>query len=1178
MKTIFDTCTPRPEVLAGELPDSIFAADLWDVVCCKSGTHPDYLDPVRFFKGTYPTENIKLLVREVTERLAGVAGGTPVFRLETGFGGGKSHTEIAAVHVAREGERLADSLAGYGISKFPAPGTVKIAAFVGEESDPLSGTEQVIGGKKIRTYTPWGQIAAMAGGLRGYECVRANDEEGVAPSREALADAMGDNPVLIVMDELVLYMARAFALKEEQPRSRVNSQWPTFFQTLFKLAAARPRTAVVLTLPSEHDANRRFTADLREALTKAMEIIDEADDAAGRHAKNLTPTQSNERSAVLGCRLFEQVDKSCAVDVAAAFTTYYKDQQTAGVTIDGRAFEPDYAEQIRAGYPFHPELIGLFAERLADIPDFQATRGALRLVSRTIRAVWDRKAELRDTLLLQPQHVDLARGEMQDEILARLGRTAFARGLEADVVRPGGSTHASQAEAGWPWKAATEAAQVTFLHSLPDGSKGVTPPEVALALGRPGVDLGYVTKGLEETERRAWYMRREGDHYLFRTRASINKRYQERLTDLQQQPSEVKRVLDDWIKEVYSGFSALQLIPFPADHTSIPDSPERIRLALVHYDKEVGYVGPGAGERLNFVKTLFTKTGANAGPRTYRNNLVFLLAEGSRVQGLKDAVKSLMAWERVQKDIEQEQTNLAKAGGATYAEMKRRARDSAAGVPAEFMSLEDDLARVHEQLGPQELNVRTKLLEAYRVLAFPRGGSADAGDLFSSDASGPMLECFRVDFGETPEKGGRRAERRAVGEAPLLQCLRQNNKLVPEAQPGDPLVLAPSLLRQPPLWQDGDRCLSTEEVWERLRREPELPMVLKQTDLLPSLRAGLTTTPDAQWVYYDRASKKVYTRASAEELSPVINAQHLLYDIAAATADRILPVKEVRPQELCDHLWPKDGTSSAPTVVSTQLLEAARASAHFPVLPDRAVLWQALQEGTRENRWVLYQRGPNLTIGAKEMNEWPGTARFEDAIEFWTYQAALDQGIYPRKKEPDKKTLPLTPVNLKQRCWPANAPELSTEDVERFGRNVWSDLSRPRLETVLRDGVRDGTWAAWRKGDDETFFIRDDNPAPQVAVNPAWSLVDPASALAGELDDLRPGRGPQPIVQVGTPREALTAVWDTLAASRNLRVAELALSVEDRESFDNTLRVAWADRPTAAQGARYPGRQRTAGG
>src|SRR5437868_3255161 len=98
--SIFDQCKPRPEVLAGELPDAIFAADLWDVASRRPGTHKDYSDPVRFFAGTHPTENLKFLVKEVAERLGGVEGGTPVFRLETGFGGGKTHNLIAAVHVA----------------------------------------------------------------------------------------------------------------------------------------------------------------------------------------------------------------------------------------------------------------------------------------------------------------------------------------------------------------------------------------------------------------------------------------------------------------------------------------------------------------------------------------------------------------------------------------------------------------------------------------------------------------------------------------------------------------------------------------------------------------------------------------------------------------------------------------------------------------------------------------------------------------------------------------------------------------------------------------------------------------------------------------------------------------------------------------------------------------------
>ena len=151
---IFTQCRPRPEILAGELPDAIFAADLWDVITGKA--HDDYRDPARFFSGTHPTENLKLLVKDVTERLAGVEGGTPVFRLETGFGGGKTHSLIATVHSARSGEQCAELLGSYRIERFPKAEDVRVAAFVGEESDPLSGNEHLVEGQSIRTFTPWG--------------------------------------------------------------------------------------------------------------------------------------------------------------------------------------------------------------------------------------------------------------------------------------------------------------------------------------------------------------------------------------------------------------------------------------------------------------------------------------------------------------------------------------------------------------------------------------------------------------------------------------------------------------------------------------------------------------------------------------------------------------------------------------------------------------------------------------------------------------------------------------------------------------------------------------------------------------------------------------------------------------------------------------------------------------
>jgi Protein of unknown function (DUF499) len=1163
LPTVFDTCVPKPEVLAGELPDAIFAADLWAVV--TGHAHQDYLDPDRFFSGTHPTDNLKVLVKDIVERLAGSEGATPIFKLETGFGGGKTHSLIACVHAAKASSQARSLLKDYSISRFPDPDATRIAAFVGEDSSPLTGAEVTVDGRTVRTYTPWGQIALMAGGAAGYERIKENDLQGGVPSRSDLSQALGDKPVLILIDELVLYMARCAAMQQDHPRSKINAQWNTFLQTLFSVADQRPRTALILTLPTEQDANRRVTAELRGHLDAILEAPEEAQRTVARKARALTPTQATERSAVLARRLFSSVDQSRAREVALAYTDYLRQQRDEGIAIEPRAFEANFEEQLRLGYPFHPEFIRLFAERLADIPEFQSTRGALRLVARTIRATWQRQNELRDAYLLQAQHVDLTQGEIRDEILSRLGKTAFAPALEADVVRSGGGTHASDAEAGWPWHAATESALVTFLHSLPDGSRGLTPSEAALALGRPAVDLGYVHRGLEETERRAWYMRRDGEHFLFRTRASTNKRWQEHRQKLLLQPAETRAVLDGWIEEVLSGFESFQPILFPVDHNSVADNQsDRLRLVIIHYDKECGAVG--AGDRLNFAKTIFNVAGVNQSPRTYRNNLAFLLAECSRVEGLRDAVRDNIGWERVKADLETEQRSLAESSGQDYRALVQAARQGAAGVPAEFLALEDDKAQVAQKIGETALNVRSRMLEAYRILAFPRLGTASADTLFDVGGTGSMLECFRVDFGETADAATRRRQnaRAAVAEGPILQCLRQYNKLVRQADANDPLVLDPRIVKRAPLWKQGERRLATEQVWDRLRREPELPFVLKPTDLFPTFRAGIKAHPDALWIYYRQTEKRIVTRENADGLSPLIAADQILYDPVAAVEDRIVVPLTVSPEEIWQHLWPRDGADPAPRTTGEVLLEADAQSPHFPVLPEKSVLWRGLHDGARENRWVLYLRGPNLAIGSAEVGEWPGTPRFDGQTELWTYQAALDERIYPRATGPRTETAPLTPAEIKARCWPSGADRVETEDLERNARSVWRDLTRPQLESVLAEGVSASLWCAWRHQPDETFFTGAEEPTPSIAVGSAWTLVDPDSPLAQELDALRPGRGPQPIERTGTPREAVAGIWEDLAVFPGVRLAELRIFAHSRDAFDNTLRATWADRPQGA--------------
>lgn len=59
VKTIFDLCEPRKDVVRGEIAGSDFAADLAQVI---KGTAPDeYREPEIFFAKTYPTRGLKSL-------------------------------------------------------------------------------------------------------------------------------------------------------------------------------------------------------------------------------------------------------------------------------------------------------------------------------------------------------------------------------------------------------------------------------------------------------------------------------------------------------------------------------------------------------------------------------------------------------------------------------------------------------------------------------------------------------------------------------------------------------------------------------------------------------------------------------------------------------------------------------------------------------------------------------------------------------------------------------------------------------------------------------------------------------------------------------------------------------------------------------------------------------------
>ncbi len=142
--TIFESCLPRADVLDGTVADADFAADLAQVI---NGSGPDdYVDPARFFASTYPTRGLQNLLTKVCSRLTGAGSvADSIFRLDTSYGGGKSHSLIALCHAARDGTNIP------GIDEFVdsvllPQGRVRIAAFDGENADPANGRKMGGGG------------------------------------------------------------------------------------------------------------------------------------------------------------------------------------------------------------------------------------------------------------------------------------------------------------------------------------------------------------------------------------------------------------------------------------------------------------------------------------------------------------------------------------------------------------------------------------------------------------------------------------------------------------------------------------------------------------------------------------------------------------------------------------------------------------------------------------------------------------------------------------------------------------------------------------------------------------------------------------------------------------------------------------------------------------------------
>ena len=306
--TIFDTCRPRTDVLDGSIADADFAADLALVLTGRASV--GYRDAVPFFANTYPTRGLKNLLANVCRRLSGAGNAaTAIFRLDTSYGGGKTHGLIALSHAAKGMDGVPNTEEFVDPSLLPK-GTVRVAAFDGENADPVNGRS--LGGG-VLAYTPWGEIAHALAGKPGYERVRKSDEQRTAPGAETLRSLFGDQPTLILLDELSVYLRKVSGI----PAAR--GQLTAFLTSLYKAVENAPNAALVYTLAIGKDG--LATDAYSEENQIVADHMAEIEKVSARKATLLNPTEEDETVHVLRRRLFESIDDTAAI---ASIDAYQK--------------------------------------------------------------------------------------------------------------------------------------------------------------------------------------------------------------------------------------------------------------------------------------------------------------------------------------------------------------------------------------------------------------------------------------------------------------------------------------------------------------------------------------------------------------------------------------------------------------------------------------------------------------------------------------------------------------------------------------------------------------------------------------------------------------------------------------------------------------------------------------
>ncbi len=628
--------TPQPDVTSGRYLFAEFAADLGQVHR-GAGTDENRV-PRDFFQRTFLTNGLRRLLAEALQRLSG-SGGDPVVDLQTNFGGGKTHSLLALYHLL-SGAPVSDLvgiepvLQAAGLSR---PPQAQRAVLVGYELSPGQPRRKEDG---CVIHTLWGELAWQLLGKDGFAMVAEADRQGVSPGSEILRELFtAAAPCLILIDEWVVYARQLYDVSG-LPGGSFDANL-SFAQSLTEAAKAAPRTLVVATIPAS-DAETGGEGG-REAAVRLKNIF-------GRIESPWRPADTEEGFEIVRRRLFQNItDSSLFVardTVAKAFMDLYRSQPQE---FPSSCREAEYERRIRASYPIHPELFDRLYTDWSSIEKFQRTRGVLRLMAAVVHTLWERQDA---SPLILPANVPIDDPVVQSE-LTRYLEDNWMPVIEKDVDGPHSlplRIDRENANLG-RYSASRRVSRTIYLGSAPNPrnpNRGLAESQVKLGCVQPGENSAIFGDALRRLSDQSTHLSLDGQRYWYATQPTVTRLAQDRAAQWDEE-----HVLEEIEKRLKAeqttrgDFGRVHVCP--ASGADIPDDDTSARLVILK--PHLTHALHDQQSKAREAATAMLNLRGNS-PRGYRNTLVFLAADRTRLVDLKQGVRQYLAWNSIHQQSE----------------------------------------------------------------------------------------------------------------------------------------------------------------------------------------------------------------------------------------------------------------------------------------------------------------------------------------------------------------------------------------------------------------------------------------------------------------------------------------------------------------------------------------------